>query len=60
MSKPSRRKLTAEFKNKVCVEAPKEQQTIEALAKKYDPHATQIKPSTGGKKGVSTKCRCSV
>ena len=42
MSKTSRRKFTAEFKSKVCVEALKEQQTIEALAKKYDLHPTQI------------------
>lgn len=42
MSKTSRRKFTAEFKSKVCIEALKEQQTIEALAKKYDLHPTQI------------------
>lgn len=42
MSKTSRRKFTAEFKSKVCVEALKEQQTIETLAKKYDLHPTQI------------------
>lgn len=42
MSKTSRRKFTAEFKSKVCVEAIKERQTIEALAKKYDLHPTQI------------------
>lgn len=42
MSKTSRRKFTAEFKSKVCLEALKEQQTIEALAKKYDLHPTQI------------------
>ncbi len=42
MSKTSRRKFTAEFKAKVCIEALKEQQTIEALSKKYDLHPTQI------------------
>jgi transposase-like protein len=42
MSKTSRRKFTAEFKSKVCIEAIKEQQTIEALSKKYDLHPTQI------------------
>ena len=42
MSKTSRRKFTAEFKSKVCIEAIKEQQTIEALAKKYELHPTQI------------------
>ena len=42
MSKNSRRKFTAEFKTKVCLEAIKERQTIEALAKKYDIHPTQI------------------
>lgn len=42
MSKVSRRKFTSEFKTKVCLEAIKEQQTIEALSKKYDIHPTQI------------------
>ncbi len=42
MSKTSRRKFTAEFKSKVCIEAIREQQTIEALSKKYDIHPTQI------------------
>ena len=42
MSKTSRRKFTAEFKSKVCIEALREQQTIEALSKKYDLHPTQI------------------
>ncbi len=42
MSKTSRRKFTAEFKTKVCIEAIKEQQSIEALSKKYDLHPTQI------------------
>lgn len=42
MSKTSRRKFTAEFKSKVCIEALKEQQTIETLAKKYELHPTQI------------------
>ncbi|RYZ50639.1 MAG: transposase [Sphingobacteriales bacterium] len=42
MSKTSRRKFSAEFKAKVCIEAIKEQQTIEALSKKYELHPTQI------------------
>jgi transposase-like protein len=42
MSKTSRRKFSAEFKSKVCLEAIREQQTIEALSKKYDLHPTQI------------------
>ncbi len=42
MSKSSRRKFSAEFKTKVCLEAIKERHTIEALAKKYDIHPTQI------------------
>ena len=42
MSKTSRRKFTAEFKAKVCIEAIKERQSIESLSKKYDLHPTQI------------------
>lgn len=42
MNKKSRRKFTAEFKAKVCLEAIREQQTIESLSKKYDLHPTQI------------------
>ncbi len=42
MNKRSRRKFTAEFKSKVCIEAIREQQTIEALSKKHDLHPTQI------------------
>ncbi len=42
MSKTSRRKFSSEFKSKVCLEAIKEHQTIEALAKKYDLHPNQI------------------
>ncbi len=42
MSKTSRRKFSAEFKSKVCIDAIREQQTIEALSKKYDLHPTQI------------------
>ena len=42
MSKTSRRKFTAEFKAKVSIEAIKEQQTIEALSKKYNLNPTQI------------------
>lgn len=42
MNKRSRRKFTAEFKSKVCIEAIREQQTIESLSKKHDLHPTQI------------------
>lgn len=42
MSKASRRKFTADFKSKVCIEAIKERQTMESLSKKYDLHPTQI------------------
>ena len=42
MSKASRRKFTAEFKAKVCIEAIKERQSIETLSKKYDIHPNQI------------------
>jgi transposase len=42
MSKTSRRKFSSEFKSKVCIEAIKEQQTVEALSKKYDLHPTLI------------------
>ena len=42
MSKTSRRKFSSEFKSKVCIEAIKEQQTIEVLSKKYELHPTQI------------------
>jgi transposase len=42
MSKSSRRKFSSEFKAKVSIEAIREQQTIEALAKKYDVHPSQI------------------
>jgi transposase-like protein len=42
MSKTSRRKFTPEFKAKVCLEAIKEQQSIESLSKKYELHPTQI------------------
>ena len=42
MSKTSRRKFSPEFKSKVCVEALKDRETIETLAKKYDIHPTQI------------------
>lgn len=42
MSKTNRRKFTAQFKSKVCIEALKEQQSIESLSKKYDLHPTQI------------------
>jgi transposase-like protein len=42
MSKTSRRKFSADFKAKVCIEAIKEHDTIEALSKKFDLHPTQI------------------
>lgn len=42
MSKQTRRKFTAEFKTKVVLEALKERQTIEALAKTYELHPNQI------------------
>ena len=42
MNTTSRRKFSSEFKSKVCLEAIKEQQTIESLSKKYDLHPTQI------------------
>ncbi len=42
MSKTNRRKFTAQFKSKVCIEALKEHQSIENLSKKYDLHPTQI------------------
>ena len=42
MSRRSKRKFTAEFKSKVCIEAIREQQTIESLSKKHDLHPTQI------------------
>ena len=42
MSNTSRRKFTAEFKAKVCIEAIKERHSIESLSKKYDLHPTQI------------------
>ena len=42
MSKTTRRGFTSEFKTKVCLEALKERQTIEVLAKKFDIHPNQI------------------
>jgi transposase-like protein len=42
MSKASRRKFSADFKARVCIEAIKEHDTIEALSKKFDLHPTQI------------------
>jgi transposase-like protein len=42
MNKISRRKFTAEFKSKVCIEALKERLTVEQLSKKFDLHPTQI------------------
>lgn len=37
-----RRKLSAEFKAKVALEAVKEQQTLQQLAQKYELHPNQI------------------
>lgn len=37
-----RRKLSADFKAKVALEALKEQQTLQQLAQKYELHPTQI------------------
>lgn len=37
-----RRKLTADFKAKVALEAIKEQQTLQQLAQKYELHPNQI------------------
>jgi len=48
MSKTNRRKLTSEFKAKVCIEAIREQQTMEGLSSKHDLHLTRI---NGWKKG---------
>lgn len=42
MSKTTRRRFTAAFKTKVCLEALKERQTIEALAKQFNIHPNQI------------------
>lgn len=42
MSKTTRRRFSAAFKTKVCLEALKERETIEALAKKFDIHPNQI------------------
>jgi transposase-like protein len=38
----TRRRFTAAFKTKVCLEALKERETIEVLAKKFDIHPNQI------------------
>jgi transposase-like protein len=38
----TRRRFTASFKTKVCLEALKERETIEVLAKKFDIHPNQI------------------
>jgi transposase len=42
MEKRSRRKFSTEFKTKVVLEALKEKNTIEELAKKYELHPNQI------------------
>jgi len=42
MEKKSRRKFSADFKAKVVLEALKEQNTIEEIARKYEVHPNQI------------------
>lgn len=42
MEPNQKRKFSAEFKSKVVIEALKERQTIEELARKYELHPTQI------------------
>lgn len=42
MERRSRRKFSAEFKTKVVIEALKEKNTIEELARKYELHPNQI------------------
>ena len=42
MEKKTRRKFSADFKAKVVIEALKERNTIEQLAKKYELHPNQI------------------
>jgi transposase-like protein len=42
METNQKRKFSAEFKSKVVIEALKERQTIEELARKYELHPTQI------------------
>ena len=42
MEKKSRRKFSAEFKAKVVLEALKERNTVEELARKYEIHPNQI------------------
>ena len=42
MEKRNRRKFTADFKTKVVLEALKERNTIEELARKYELHPNQI------------------
>ena len=42
MEKKSRRKFSADFKAKVVIEALKERNTIEQIAKKYELHPNQI------------------
>ncbi len=38
----TRRKFSTDFKKKVVLESLKEQTTVEAIAKKYELHPTQI------------------
>lgn len=42
MEKQTRRKFSADFKTKVVIEALKERQTIEELARKHELHPNQI------------------
>ena len=44
MEKKSRRKFSADFKAKVVIEALKERNTIEQLARKYEIHPSQSIP----------------
>ena len=42
MAKSTRRRFTASFKTKVCLEALKERHSIEVLIKRFDIHSDQI------------------
>ncbi len=67
MEKRSRRKFTADFKAKVVIEALKERNTLEEIARKYEIHPNQItswkkdfisnapKLFSGGEKEAQTK-----
>lgn len=57
-----RRKLSADFKAKVALEALKEQQTLQELAQKYELHGTghPAQPDQCLETGVSTVCFYSI